>query len=95
MPISAIGAGLPVRSLGGAGNPQGSAASIQALEQKLARLSEEKKKALESQDEEKARKLEKQIEALKKQLEQLRLREKRRQEAGGAASPEKKGTGKE
>ena len=74
--------GISSESLAAQGIPASSGSSSQnprlaALERKLQRLNQEKKKAVENKDKEKARKLEQEIQAVKQQIEQLRKRKRK------------------
>ena len=75
--------GISSESLAAQGIPASSGSSSQnprlaALERKLQRLNQEKKKAVENKDKEKARKLEQEIQAVKQQIEQLKKKEKKK-----------------
>ena len=74
--------GIPASSGSFGQNPR-----LAALERKLQRLNQEKKKAVENKDKEKARKLEQEIQAVKQQIEQLKKKEKQKK-PNGPASPE-------
>ena len=84
--------GISSESLAAQSIPASSGSSSQnprlaALERKLQRLNQEKKKAVENKDQEKARKLEQEIQAVKQQMEQLKKKEKKKK-PNGPASPE-------
>lgn len=95
MDINGISPSIPAANT--MGGPQGSGKDPQlsALEQKLNRLTNEKKQAVRNKDKDKERKLEQEIQAVKQQIAQLKQKEKQKEkqktqeEAGkNAMSPE-------
>lgn len=79
MSISSVNPSITPASGGAAGIP-GNNPQITSLEQRLRRLNNEKKQALQSQDKEKAEELEKQIQEVRKKIEQLKQKDDRKTE---------------
>lgn len=68
-------------------NGSGKNPQLAALEQKLQRLTNEKKAAIRNKDKEKEQKLEQEIQAVKQQIEQLKKKEEKKQEKEEQANP--------
>lgn len=76
MGVNAVGNGIP--SMNGADfSGGGSDPRLKALEQKLQKLTQEKKRAVRNKDGEKVKQLEQEIENVKKQIEQLKKKKQK------------------
>lgn len=91
MDISGIASGIPAADSAGALQGAGKSPQLSALEQKLRRLTNEKKQAVRNQDKDKERKLEQEIQAVKQQIEQLKRKEEKKEQekaSENATSPD-------
>ena len=80
--INPMSSGLQGIGGGGGPSPSGTNPKLAALERKLSQLKGEKEKAVRNKDAEKAKKLEEDIRKVEKQFQELKAKEKEKEEQG-------------
>lgn len=79
---------LSAQNISGSSGSSGQNPRIAALERKLQRLNQEKKKAVENKDQDKARKLEQEIQAVKQQIQELKKKEEKKKKTDAPENPD-------